>query len=195
MDQRKHGEKGLRISFTKNRVIFILSLSVVAFIALYYHFFIPKPITSVHYGNYILNFRADLREASKVPVYPSEDALYREMMHGLVQNITIAFKPASESENPYYILEIYELLYPKLPLAYSRLKLSPSFNREPLIVDSYENLPGKIQNPIIALVHPIYSNETSIRVEGHVVTIRGKTPKDFDLAVDKFLIVTLGIEV
>jgi hypothetical protein len=191
MEQRKHDENGFKLKFTKNRIIFILALSVIVFIALYYYFFVPKPITSVQYGNYILNFRSDLREASKVPVYPSEDALYLEMMHGLVQNVTIAFKPTNDGD-AIYSVEAFEITY-KLRLGYMIRNFNPGFNS--MNVSSYENLPGKIQNPIIALVHPVYSNETSIRVEGHVVTIKGKTLEDFDLAVDKFLMVTLGIEV
>jgi len=195
MDQRKHDGNGFKLKFTRNRAIFIIALSLIAFAALYYQFFVPKPIMSVLYGGYVFNFRADLREAVKVPVYPSEEALRNEMMNSQVKNITIAFKSANDTENPYYILEIYELLYPKLPLAYSINKMNASFNRDPLIVDFYENLTGKAENPIIALVHPVYSNETSITLENHVVLIKGKTHKDFDLAVDKFLMTVLGIEV
>ena len=191
MDQRKHDEKGFKIGFNRNRIIFILALSAIAFAVLYYQFFVPKPITSVQYGNYILNFRADLREASKVPVYPAEDALYREMMHGLVQNVTIAFKPTN-GDDALYAVEAFEITY-KLRLGYTVRDFNVGFNS--MAVNSYENLPGKIQNPIIAIVHPVYANETSVRVDGHVVTIKGKTPGELDLAVSKFLMASLGIEV
>jgi len=135
-----------------------------------------------------------LREAEKIEVYPSEQALYLELMSSLVENITIAFKPVAEEENPYYMLQILEII-PKLSFAYSKRNLNPYFDRDPLIVESYENLPGKIQNPIIALVHPIYSNETAIRVDGHVVFLKAKNYKDFDLVTVKLLMVALRIEI
>jgi hypothetical protein len=68
----------------------------------------------------------------------------------------------------------------------------PSFNAMP--VEEYANLPGKIQNPIIALVHPKYANETAVRNEGHVTYISGTNYKDFDLATIRFLMVVLGID-
>jgi hypothetical protein len=185
-------EKSIKLRISKFVLFLIVFVCLITLIAVYYVIkpLQSQPVYSIQVGEEIVVFRADVNKAFQVPVYPDEQALYRELMNPLVKNITIAFKPADETENPYYSLQILELI-PKLAYAYSRLKYNPTFSREPLIVDSYENLPGKIQNPIIALVHPIYSNETAIRVDGHVVYLKAKTHEDFDLVTVKLLLVAL----
>lgn len=189
---RRQNKKWIRIKFKRNQIIFISVILAVALSIFLYDFYTPKPITEINYDGIILVFRADLKEAKNVPVYPSEQALYYELMNPLVENITIAAKEAGEG-NPYYTLQTYELVT-KLKIAYLGLGLNPSFNREPLIIDSYKDLRGDPQSPIIALVHPLYSNETAIRVEDHVVFIKAKDYKDFDLAIAKFSMVVLKIE-
>ncbi len=185
-------KKSIKLKISKNVLFVIVLVCLIALIAVYYAIkpVQLQPVYSVQVGEETVVFRADVNKAFQVPVYPDEQSLYRELMNPLVKNITIAFKPADETENPYYSLQILELI-PKLAYAYSRLKYDPTFGREPLIIDSYENLPGKIQNPIIALVHPVYSNETAIRVDGHVVYLKAKTHEDFDLVTVKLLLVAL----
>ena len=61
-------------------------------------------------------------------------------------------------------------------------------------VESYEHLPGKIQNPIIAIVPPPYSDETAIRNEGHVTFLKAKTYEDLDLVTNKLLMIALHID-
>jgi hypothetical protein len=188
------GEKSktnVRIRLTNSRIILIAALIIAFGAGVTYQLFIPKPVTSVQYDSFILNFRQDLNEAKKVPVRPSEDVLYRDLMNGLVENVTIVFEPVNGGDSLYGV-EAFEIAY-KLKLGYLVRGINPGFNA--INVTSYENLPGKIQNPIIALVHPAYANETSVSIDGHVVTIKGKTAKDLDLATEKFLMVTLGIEV
>jgi len=173
-------------------LVLITIFGIVVLGVLNYYFLIPKPITTWDYFGNTLVFRVDLREANKVPVYPHETGVYLDVVNPLVKNITIAFKPAGDKENPYYQLEIIELVMKLKQYVYDRKEIPVEFNAVP--IESYENLPGKIQNPIIALVHPIYANETAIRNAGHVTTISGKTYNEFDLAVAKFLMVALGIE-
>ena len=111
----------------------------------------------------------------------------------------IAFKDAGEEENPYYIVEEIEIIN-KMMIAYRKMIDSykgetinmPTFNAMP--VENYADLPGKIQNPIIALVHPKYANETAVRNDYHVTYISGKTHEEFDLATIKFLMIVLGID-
>jgi hypothetical protein len=158
---------------------------------------VPKPLTSCTYRGETFFFRADLREADKVPVYPGESELYRDTMHPLVDNVTIAYKDVGEAG--YYAIEAFEITH-KMKIAYLHLlgsesgasRETPGFNVE--VVDQYAYLPGKIQNPIIALVHPIYANETAVRNEGHVTYISGKTFEELDLATVKFLMVVLGLD-
>jgi len=182
-----------------------IALAVVALLAsaayVYYRFF--QPITMIDYKGTVLAFRTDLREAAKVPVYPGESELYRDTMHQLVQNVTIVFKDAGSDGNPYYIVEEVEIVN-KMKLAYMLTfgttdpntgevtpAMSPGFDA--MEVGSYENLPGKIQNPIIAIVHPKFANETSVRNDGHVTFISGTDLHQLDLATVKFLMVELGI--
>ena len=174
------------------KIIFLLGLVAIIISIFLYDFYTPKPITEINYGDIVLKFRADLKEAKNVLVYPSEQALYDELMNPLVENITIAAKEAGE-ENPIYSVQAFEVVT-KLKFAYLKLDLNPNFNIEPLIIESYENITGEPQKPIIALVHPVYSEETAIRVEDHVIFIKAKDLKDFDLAVVKLLMVALGIE-
>jgi len=180
----------VKLKLTRKKIlILILIAGIFSGIFLYMKYF-PRPITTINYGDRVVAFRQDIREAAKVPVFPTEGYLYNELIHQQVQNITIVFKPVNFSENAYYVLEEFEII-PKLTLAYERIRTRPSFNG--YAVDSYENLPGKIQNPIIALVHPAYANETAVVVDGHVIYIKGKTHKDFDLATIKFLLVALDV--
>jgi uncharacterized membrane-anchored protein YitT (DUF2179 family) len=188
-----HYEKGINIKLTKNRIIILVIIAVVVLSFSIYTFYVPKPIYSVLVDGQQLDFRADLRAADKISVYPSEEELYSELTNSLVENITIAFKPADEEENPYYILQILEIV-PKLSFAYSRLGLWPNFNNDPIAIESYENLTSTTSNLIIALVHPVYSNETAIRIKDNVIYLKAKSHEDFDLVTVKLLMVALGIE-
>jgi len=189
----RQNKKGIRIKFKRNQIIF-LSLIVTAIVFIFlYDLYVPRPITEINYDGIVLGFRADLKEAKNVPVYPNEQTLYDELMNPLVENITIAVKSAGDG-NPIYSVQTLELVT-KLEIAYLELGLNPSFNRQPLITESYENLRGEPQNPIIALVHPMYSNETMIRIEDDVVFIKAKDYNDFDLAIVKLLMVALRIKI
>ena len=194
----------IRLDAKATRNIAIAIAVVAALVAasyFYVRFF--EPITVIDYKGVTVAFRADLREAAKVPVYPGESEIYRDTIHQLAKNVTIVFKDAGESGNPYYIVEEVELVN-KLRIAYMLTFGTqtdtgefvpgdiPTFDAQE--VGSYENLPGKIQNPIIALVHPMYANETSVRNEGHVTYISGRTLKELDLATDRFLMIALGID-
>jgi len=187
----------VEIKLSKNIVRLAAVLVIIVGLLFYYIFFFPKPIKTWDYRGMTLTFRTDLRKADKVPVYPGETEIYLDTMHPLVKNVTIAFKDVGEYG--YYATEAFEITY-KMKLAYIHLVGSesgsaaetPTFNVE--VVEEYANLPGKIQNPIIALVHPAYANETAVRNEGHVTYISGKSYEELDLATTKFLMIVLGIE-
>jgi hypothetical protein len=189
---------------TRKAAIALAILALAAGIGGYFYYLNVSnpPITTWNYRGQLVAFRVNLREAATVPVYPSDDLIYRDLMNPFVKNVTIAFKDAGTADNPYYILEEMEII-PKTTLAYAHMLGSdsgnetssatdtPVFNAE--AIENYANLPGKIQNPIIALVHYKYANETSVRMEGHVTYISGKTPQDFDKATVRFLMIVMGI--
>jgi len=180
-------------------VVAIISITIAYKVSIDFYNSNIKEIKMWNYRGNDIGFRADLRKADKVPVYPGETEVYLDTMHPLVKNITIAYKDVEDSERGYYAVEAYEITY-KMKIAYSYLvgtdsegvSKIPTFNVE--VVDQYAHLPGKIQNPIIALVHPVYANETSVRNEGHVTYISGETFEEFDLATVKFLMTIMGIE-
>lgn len=160
--------------------------------------YLPLPVYSVNYHGTTLNFRVNLKEAKNTPVYPDELAVQREIMNQFVENITIVFKPGSGQENAHYAIETFEVVN-KLATVFLKAGYMPKFNV--VNVTSYDNLSGKIQNPMIALVHPVYSNETSVRLVNHTIYISGKNAtsekeqlRNFDLATVKFIMVALGIE-
>ncbi|MFH1623193.1 MAG: hypothetical protein ABIA12_01595, partial [Candidatus Aenigmatarchaeota archaeon] len=184
-------------------VVIALALAVVLAAVWYVYVLYFQPITVIDYKGYEIGFRADLRQAAKVPAYPGESEIYRDIMHQLAKNVTIVFKDAGEEGNPYYVVDGIELVS-KMRLAYM-LAFGMQTETGELVpgdvptfdareVSSYENLPGKIQNPIIAIVHPMYANETSVRNEGHVTFISGRNLKELDLATTKFLMIVLGID-
>ena len=176
--------------------IFLKALPAVLFIAVMvaviYISYENRPITSVNYANITLNFRADLREASKIPIDPSDLAAYLEVMNAQVKNVTIVFVPATKDQS-LYALEAFEL---SNKLAYGFLVRGFNVTIEAQNVSSYEGIYGRIDNPIIMLVHPEYSNETSITLSyPHLITIKAKTANDFDLVVAKFLMAALRIDI
>jgi hypothetical protein len=174
-------------------MIFILLIISAMAAAFFYVFYFPKPITSVDFYGVILNFRADLREAEKIPLYPNESAVNALLMDGSVRNITIAFKPSNE-ENSYFALEATEIVT-KLYYAYKTLgHVMPKFMS--INVSSYENLSGTPQNPMIALVAPSVSNETDVIVSSNnVISVKAKSFNDFDLATIKMIMAALKIKV
>lgn len=183
----------IRLKFSRNVKIVLLILSVVILSVIVYQTS-PKPIMSWNYHGRIIHFRADLRAADKVPVYPNEDAIYLDLVHGLAKNVTIVYKYIDEpkSANAYYPLQIFQIVYNIMPAYEEVWKFKPNFNS--MEVESYENLPGKIQNPIIAIVPPPYSNETAIRNEGHVTFLKAKSYEDLDLVTTKLLMIALHID-
>ncbi|MEM5836516.1 MAG: hypothetical protein QW472_05580 [Candidatus Aenigmatarchaeota archaeon] len=161
---------------------------------------IKPPIYTLDYHGVKLKFRADLRSVDGIKVFPSEKAVREEIMSPFVENITIVYKPGNETINAHYAVEVFEIVN-KLAVAY-RLKFGYIPKVKVLNVTSYENLEGTAENPIIALIHPIYSNETSIRLEKHVIYIQAenaetleKQLKNFDSVAIKFIMIALNIKV
>jgi hypothetical protein len=191
----------IRLKFSRNAKISILVLVIAALVIAsmaLWAVYSTKPITSWNYRGRIINFRADLREADKVPVYPNGDSVYLDLVHALVENVTFAYKyingTTEDGKNPnaYYTLQIVQIVQNIIPAYEEVWGFTPNFDS--MEVASYENLPGKIQNPIIAIVPPPYSDETVIRNEGHVTFLKAKTYEDLDIVATKLLMIALHID-
>jgi hypothetical protein len=189
----------MKVKVTRQRAILFASILIVIILIALLVSQIKLPIYSLNYYGAKLSFRINLRDVKDVTVYPSEKAVRDEIMNQFVENITIVYKP-NESINSHYAVEVFEIVN-KLAIAYRlRFGYIPNFNV--INVTSYENLMAVPSNPKIVLVHPIYSNETSVRLEDNVIYIQGKNAvsekeqlRNFDLAVVKFLIVALEIKI
>jgi len=194
--ENKTERKAVKIKITKKQITkLLIGIFIVAatFSSITYYYLNFAPTDTVVLDGITITFRQNIREAKNVLVFPpNEDAIFNMLFAASVRNITIAFKPASETENPYYILQEFEIVN-KLKFAYLRYSRDITFNAVP--VEDYSNLNGTYFNPVIALIHPVYANETSVRFKDNVIFISGKTYKDFDLATIKFLIIALNIKI
>ncbi len=204
-DPESETKSGLKIKLkiTKRKTVFAVILTSIFLLAVFtIYSYLTTPSAIEYHKAFALGqewaFRADLRDAEKVRVEPSEDAVYFELFNigetPFIKNITIAFKDAGPTENPYYQLQVIELvtkLKKTYELSYQNAE-SPGFNA--IEVDSYYKLPGKIDNPIIALVHPKFATETSIKLENHVILLSAITTDDMDLVTAKLLMIALQLK-
>lgn len=204
-EEKKHSEKNKsrNILLEKKGIIVILAIAIIALLSYMLYTYSPQTNnTEYHYATalgQVWAFRADLREAEKVEVKPTEDAIYFELFSigedPFIDNITIAFKDAGLNENGYYILQIQEIVT-KMKIIYDLVYSGEkTITFDSLTVDSYDNLPGKIKNPIIAIVHPKFANETSIILEdNHAIILNAKSYQDMDLVATKLLMIALKLE-
>lgn len=191
---REYSKGSIKIKVSNRQIILATFLVLLISTGIYVYFQIPQPIKYYEYKGVPIFFRQDLREAAKIEVRPFENGPRLTLLNPLVTNITFVFIPASEGQNGIYLVEEVEIIQ-KLTVAFAKDGIPlPGFKA--VNVTSYENLSGKIQNPIIALVHPEYSNETVVQATtDHVVYIKGKTFKEFDLATVRFLMSIFSINI
>ncbi len=150
-----------------------------------------KPLKKIIYNEEVVEFRNDLRKAKEIPVYPNDEAIREILFSNSTKEITIAFKPAEN--NSIYAIEAFEITYKLLRYVYPSYGFLPKFRG--INVSSYDGLEGSKANPLIILIHPIYSNETSVRVEDYKIFISGVTEEEFDLATIRFLMAAMDIKI
>lgn len=187
----------VRIRITKGKIIFSLLILLIGLLFIWNP--VKTPIYWVSLDGKTLKFRVDLREASKVPVYPSEDEVKNFLMSPLVENITIYYIAGSGEENSRAAVEVFELTY-KLSVTFSRrFGYLPNF--EVVNITSFEGINGTMENPGIAIVDPVRSNETSVRLVDGVIFIAGnysesseEKMKNLDLATARLIITAIGVK-
>lgn len=156
---------------------------------------VGKPKTQLDFAGQTLNFRADLDEARNIVVYPNETML-RDILLGPHTVATyIAYYP-NDAENSYYLAAAYELAY-KLTIINKYYWGSP-IRIETLALNSSDELFATEEEPVILLLGPSKTNETSIKIDNYLITASGKdfsevdrTYTDLDLAADKILLVLM----
>jgi len=181
-------KKSIKIKIRKKVLLLFIVLVIIVALSLSLYFYLSKPLVYWNYKGTLLKFRTDLREAKKVYVYPNETSIGYLLWKSEPKNIIIVFKNTNDIKLTG--VEAFEIAY-KLQLAYLKENTNVKISAEE--VKSFENLPHN--STFIALLPPSISNETSVKVKDNIIFISGKTQKEFDLAVVKFLIVFLGIEV
>lgn len=178
-----------------------------------------KPF-SKEFAGQTLKFRGNLLEADKVPVYPNETAIKDVLLGPNIRRINIAYV-ANDSENAFYLVSSFEFAF-KTVIVYKyyfqgagdvivnqtedpkETCLHFTEANRTLCIQSValNNKNGIITNDYeatVLLLGPSQTNETSINVQGNLITASGKsfeengrTYTDLDLAVDKILLVLMS---
>ena len=150
-------------------------------------------------GERELDFRANLNEAAKVPVYPSEFSVKKALLHNDLEKVTIAFI-SNETENPFYVVDGFEISF-KLSTIYI-LTFGYQVPIESLEVnttaEAFAN--ATYEEPVILMLGPgTGAAQTAVTVENNTIIVEGldmseddRDYTDLDLAVDKMLLVLIG---
>ena len=181
----------VEVKISTKRIVFSIAvIAVAAALYLSYPYITYQlfPITKYNYHGTELDFRSDLKEAQKIPVYPNERLVVDTLFSPFVTNLTIAFQDTSQ--NDFVAVEAYGIAY-KMRTAY----LATNHNVNITSYATNSSVYGTADNPVIILVPPVLAGETAVRVSNFTITISAKTLKEFDLATDKFLMVAMGIKV
>jgi hypothetical protein len=168
------------------KIVYVLMIVLLVFLLVYlYQEF--KPVKHVNYKGQTLYFRDDIKEASKVEVYPNEQTVYNLFWDNSIENINIIFKPL-EKGSGYYMLESFELTY-KLTTIYALNGMKKEFDA--LYVESYGNITSSDNVLKIVLVHPQLTNKTLVEAKDNIIFIHAKDYRDFDLATIKTILIAM----
>jgi hypothetical protein len=171
-----------------------------------------------YYAGDIRQFRSNLDEAEKIPVFPDENAVRSVLLNPSVYKVRIAYLP-DEEENAYYAAASFEIAN-KLGIIYrenfqgncsvdtikenddsSCLLFCYSFKKcfRSLPINSVNEIRSTDTEPVILLLGSKNTNRTAVTVNNYTITVEGKTFSeadrpytDLDLATDK-LILTLMV--
>lgn len=189
-----------RISIERKHIfVFLLVVIAVAATMLIYKFHESKPLTTYtyyvydNYGNRFgipMAFRADLRKANNVSIYPDISSIYNIIWNPGNRNIIIAF--ANSSDNGLVAADAFEITY-KLGVVFGVYNITMNFTAN--VISSYDNITANESYPVIALIPPSMTNSTSVLAINNVIYIQGNTTEGFDLATIKFLMSALDIKV
>ncbi len=178
-----------------------------------------KEIHEMRYGDLLLHFRADLRKAANIPVFPSEAVIRKMLLSENLHKVTIAL-PDVKFHAGYYGAAAFELSF-KLTVIYNSLysMFSPPelFEKEnttclyytdsakeicigKMVFSNIHELKAEKGEVIIVLLGEGYTNTTSVHAfpEKNLILVEGKSANetergytDLDLAVDKLLLVLM----
>lgn len=170
------------------------------------------------FGNETRNFRANLIEAEKIPVYPNSNSLKNVFLESNVNKINIYY--IDGKENGFYGTSAMEFTI-KMGLIYKyynggegytfgdgnkenclyfyKTEKSVCFDIEALeSADNISSIKSSPSSIAVLLLGPPFSSKTAITADNYTVTVEGKSfdetnrqYTDLDLAVDKLLLVLM----
>lgn len=141
-----------------------------------------------------LNFRSNLSEAAKVPLYPSDIAIRDLLINSNVQRIGIAFIP-NDSENSYYAVDSFEIAYKLTVLNKYYFNTTKVIDSLPVNSTFEAVLDASSSEPVIMLLGPSHANSTSVYMSGNLIAVQGSSLgevntnyTDLDLSTDRMLL-------
>ena len=150
------------------------------------------------YAGVTFNFRANLNEADKVPVYPDEQAVRDLLLSRFVRKIALAYVD-NPAENGFYAVDGFEFSYKMTVI--NNVVFGTAKDIEIYNVTSIEEA-RRLADPIVPVVMllgPSLANQTAVSVNGSIVFVEGKELykdgrpyTDLDLATDKLILVLMG---
>jgi hypothetical protein len=195
--------------------IFIIAVITIAFvIASQSNLFLTS--YQKYYAGGVRNFRGNLDEAAKVPVYPNQMSVIDVLLNPEVYRIQIAFFP-NETENSYYFASSFEITN-KLTIVFRNILGVDvtTFNTEDgssclvfypakhircfksVPINSTEELLPTFMEPVILLLGPSHANRTAVSVDNYLITAEGESFEeidrkytDLDLSVDKLILILM----
>jgi len=191
----RYKPKEVRIKLTKMKLI-IFAIVVIITTILYSTF--PylqewykstQPITEINYFGVPMKFREDIRLSKNIIVYPNETYIKTIFRSKNVSSITIGILNFTNETNIIGV-EAVEITL-KLSSFYSLASMRVAIKGKE--IGSIDEIDGSPVNPVIIIIPPSVSNETSVRVKNYTVLISGKTMKELDLATIRFISIVLGI--
>ncbi|NIO44620.1 MAG: hypothetical protein GTN36_03660 [Candidatus Aenigmarchaeota archaeon] len=197
-------------------IIIIIAVIAIALFFILNNLEVFRDPYSLYYEGDVRHFRANLFEANKTPVYPNEDAIKDILLNPELYKVYIAFIP-NETENAFYAASSFEITN-KLGIVYRHYykgqtgifkdvdessciaflenRTSKCFKSFP--INSTDELTPTPIEPVILLLGPSRTNQTSIVVNNNLIILQGKDFSeidrkytDLDLAVDKMLLVLM----
>ena len=179
----------MQLKFLKNKFVLLIFLIIAIFLTflfIYNSFFKPIYITEI--DGIKIRFRANLREANKI--FSEKEKIENLIWNEKLKNITIVF--VNSTQNGLVQVQAFEIAF-KLALAYQLKNKNVEIKGKEVF--SYSKLKGSEENILIALIPPIFANQTKVWVKDYVIFVEAKNPKEFDLATIKFLIDALKIKI
>jgi len=150
------------------------------------------------YNGITLNFRSNLNDAAKIPVYPDEKAITDVLIDNPYLRKVAILYIANDSENGFYAVAGFEFAF-KFTVVNNKL------GRGEIPINAYNissiNEAYRVADrtvPVVLLLGPSQANQTAVTVDGYVIKVEGKdlyknrTYVDLDLATDRLILTLLN---